>query len=82
MSFHQYGQTVKFPRNEHVDIHVRAVTLNTDVPSAQVECVEVREFIKEGEIYGHGLVLPRNAVKDLLLALQRVTATEKMDWAK
>lgn len=74
MAFHQYKQTVKFPRNEHVDIHVRTVTLNSDAPSAQVECVEVREFIKEGEVYGHGIVIPLLSVKDLVVALQQVTA--------
>lgn len=76
MAFHQYGETVKFPRNEHVDIHVRAVTLNAEAPTEQVECIEIREFIKEGEVYGHGLVLPMTAVKDLSLALQRVHPKE------
>lgn len=72
MAFHKYGGSIKFPRNEHVDIHIRAVTLNADVPSAQVDCIEIREFLKEGEVYGHGLVLPRTSIKDLLVALQRV----------
>jgi hypothetical protein len=63
---------VKFPRNEHVDIHVREVTLNAEAPSEAVECIEIREFIKEGEVYGHGLVLPLTSVKDLEVALKQV----------
>ena len=66
MAFHQYGKTVKFPRNEHVEIHVRTVTLGHH------EYVEIREFIKNGEIYGHGVVLPVNQIKDLKVALERV----------
>ena len=72
MAFHEYGATLKFPRNEHVDIHVRAVTLEPESENP-TECIEIREFLKEGEVYGHGLVLPRTTVKDLCLALQRVT---------
>lgn len=78
MAFHQYGETVKIPRNEHVDIHVRAVTLNADeAETEQVECIEVREFIKDGEVYGHGLVIPCHTVKDLALAFQRVSAPKE-----
>lgn len=73
MPFHQYGQTVKFPRNEHVEIHVREVTLNADAPeSARKSYVEIREFIRNGEVYGHGIVLPVNLVSDLKVALDRV----------
>jgi hypothetical protein len=82
VAFHQFGKTVKFPRNDDVDIHVREVTLNAEAPSGKVECVEIREFIKEGEVFGHGIVLPLHAIKDLQVALQRLTAVEKKDWAK
>jgi hypothetical protein len=82
VAFHQFGETVKFPRNEHVDIHVREVTLNAEAPSGAVDCIEIREFIKEGEVYGHGIVLPASSVKDLQIALQRLTAPEKKDWAR
>lgn len=73
MPFHQYGQTVKFPRNEHVEVHVRVVTLNADAPeSERRDYVEIREFIRNGEVYGHGIVLPVNQVADLKIALDRV----------
>jgi hypothetical protein len=72
VAFHQFGDTVKFPRNEHVDIHVREVTLNPEVPTKQVDCIEIREFIKEGEVYGHGIVLPLSSVRDLEVALKRL----------
>lgn len=75
MPFHEYGKTVKFPRNEHVDIHVRPVILGVD-SETPVECVEVREFLKEGEVYGNGIVLPKTAINDLILALQRVQPSE------
>lgn len=74
MAFHKVGETVKFPRDEYVDIHVRNVTLNADAPaSEQFRAVEIREFLREGEVYGHGLVLPLNAVRDLKVALERLT---------
>lgn len=72
MSFHQYGETVVVPRNEHVDLHVRTVTLAAESPTLQVDCVEVREYLKESELYGNGLVLPINLVPDLKIALDRV----------
>ena len=73
MAFHKYGATVKFPRNEHVEIHVRPLTLNADAPAQNhVEAVEIREYIVSGETYGHGLVLPRASVRDLLVALNKV----------
>lgn len=77
MAFAMYGKSVSFPRNDHVDIHVRTVTLNADSPSNAVEMIDIREFIKSGEIYGHGLVIPRNEVKDLKVALDRVTAVDR-----
>lgn len=72
MSFHQYGETVVVPRNEHVDLHVRTVTLAAESPTLQVECVEVREFLKEGEMYGNGIVFPLALAQDLKVALDRV----------
>jgi hypothetical protein len=71
VSFHKYGKTVKFPRNEAVDIHVREVTLDVESDSP-VEAVEIREFIKTGEVYGHGLVIPRDSVKELDVAFRRL----------
>lgn len=73
MVFKTDGKPVKFPRNEHVEIHVTAITLNADAePVQQVQAVEIREFIKNGEIYGHGIVLPLTAVTDLKIALERL----------
>jgi hypothetical protein len=73
--FHRTGQVEKFPRDENVDIHVREVTLNASAPeSAQVEAVDIREFIKNGEVYGHGLAIPRREVRDLIVALEKVLA--------
>lgn len=71
MASHEFGQTVKFPRNEHIDIHVREVIL--DAEDTRFPAVEIREFIKAGEVYGHGIVLPRHSVKDLLVALDQVS---------
>ena len=77
MAFHRYGKTVKFPRNDDVDIHVRQVTLNADDETdKQVEMVEIREFIKAGEVYGHGLVIPCREVADLKIALDRILEKE------
>ncbi len=74
MAFKTDGKPVKFPRNEHVDIHVTPCTLNSDAAEEkQVQVVEIREFIKNGEVYGHGLVLPLTAIADLQVALTRVT---------
>lgn len=73
MSFQHVLRTEKFPRDEHVEIHVREVVLNADAPSsAHVPVVEIREYLKEPEIYGHGLVIPTTAAKDLVTALQRI----------
>lgn len=78
MPFHVYGKTQKFPRNEFVDIHVREVTLNADAPpEQQSRCIEIREFLREGEVYAHGLVLPETAVVDLCAAFNRLGLFEK-----
>jgi hypothetical protein len=76
VTFHRYGASAKFPRNEHVEIHVRKVDLNADAPSQAVPCVEIREYIKSGEVYGHGIVLPAALIKDLKIALDRVIQDE------
>lgn len=73
MAFHKFGKTEKFPVNDDVDIVVREVTLNADAPeSAHVPCIEIREFLREPEIYGHGLVIPRASVACLKVALDRL----------
>lgn len=73
MPFHRYGETVKIPRDENVEIHVRAVTLLADLPEERhVNLVEIREFIKSGEIYGHGIVIPEREIADLKVALDQV----------
>ena len=73
MTFHRYGKTAKFPRDEHVEIHVREVTLNASAPaSAQVQMVDIREFIREGEVYGHGVLIPIQVIPDLDVALDQL----------
>lgn len=73
--FHKYGKTVKFPRNPDVDIHVREVTLNADAPTEQqVEAIEIREWLKGGEVYGHGLVIPRDLSLNVVEALKKIGA--------
>ena len=70
------GKPEVFPRNEHVDVHVRTVTMavGENAPdAAKGEYVEIREFIKSSGLYGHGIVLPALQVKDLVCALGRVT---------
>lgn len=70
MPFHKYGKTVKIPRNDHVDIHVREVVLNADAPEAdQVEHIEIREYLKEGQVYGHGLLVPKDSAERIAIAL-------------
>lgn len=77
MAFHKYGKTVSFPRDEDVDIHVRQVTLNADdIEERQEHVLEIREWIKSGEVYGHGIVLPRRTSRDLLNALERIEHEE------
>lgn len=74
MTFANALRTEKFPRDEHVDIHVRQVALNSSAPpSARLPVVEIREFIKESGVYGHGIILPLNSVSDLVTALGRVS---------
>lgn len=68
MSFSVVGETVTFPRDEYVDIRVREITLDDSV-----QCVDIREWIKSGEVYGHGLVLPFKSIRDLKIALDRVS---------
>lgn len=68
MSFSVVGETATFPRDEHVDIRVREITLDDSV-----QCVEIREWIKSGEVYGHGIVLPFKSIRDLKIALDRVS---------
>jgi hypothetical protein len=82
VTFSTYGETVKIPRNENVEVHVRKVILNPGIPDQAIEVVEVREYLKSGEIYGNGLVVPVGMIKDLKVALDRVTRAEKVDWAK
>lgn len=75
MAFHQYHEGVQFPRNEHVDIVVRPVTLNADAPADALEYVEIREFIKASGTWGHGIVVPRNLLPDLKISLERMEET-------
>lgn len=73
MPFHKVGRVEKFPRDEHVDIEVREITLNAEAPeSAHVSTIEIREFLREPQIYGHGLVLPVTNIPDLKVALERL----------
>lgn len=73
MSFHRYGETIKIPRSDHVEIHVRKVVLNPDLPEErQVKMVEIREYIVSGGIYGHGVIIPEREVADLRVALDRL----------
>jgi hypothetical protein len=73
VAFHRVVKTVKFPRNEHVEVHVRRVVLNNDAPEAErVDAIEIREFIKAGEVYGHGLVIPAQNDTDLIHAIEKV----------
>lgn len=81
MAFHRYGETEKFPRSEDVDIHVREVTLNPDSKKS-ADCVEIREYLKEGEVYGHGLVIPWRELGDLEIAIQRLRAKREKREAK
>jgi hypothetical protein len=71
VALHEYGKLVKFARNEDVDIHVRKVTLDPE-GTKPVECVEIREFLKGGEVYGHGLVIPVSQAKDLNAAFSQL----------
>lgn len=74
MAFEKVLRTDKFPRDENVEIHVREVVLNADAPqSRHLPVVEVREFLTEPGVYGHGIILPLTAVKDLTVALKRIT---------
>jgi hypothetical protein len=78
VAFIQYGETVKFPRNENIDIHVREAILNADAPpGGQVRAIDIREFIKNGELYGHGILLPLRAVSGLQVALEQVTRRKR-----
>lgn len=73
MSFVKVLSEEKFPRSEDVDIHVRRVLLNADgVESRQADCIEIREWIKSGEVYGHGIVIPTREWKELKVAGDRV----------
>ena len=77
MAFHQHHEGVQFPRNEHVDIVVRPVTLNADAPSDSLEYIEIREYIKASGTWGHGIVVPFGVMPDLKIALERVACTKK-----
>lgn len=71
----KYGRSQIFPRSETVDIHVRELTL-TGVAGDKVterEYIEVREYIKPSEVYGHGIVIPRDRLTDLQTALYNLT---------
>lgn len=73
MAFHEIGKTVTFPRNEHVNIVVRTVMLNTDAPTEHwLEYLEIREFIRASETFGNGVLIPIGQVDDLLVAIDRV----------
>ena len=74
MAFHKYGRTYTVPRDRHVAIVVREVTLNADAPESQrVEAVEIREYLKEGEIWGHGITVPAAMSKPLRDAIASAT---------
>jgi hypothetical protein len=74
VAMHKIGRTTKFPRDEHVDIVVREVLLNADAPeSARVPTIEIREYIKSSEMFGHGLVIPARSTRDLQVALDLIT---------
>lgn len=61
----------KFPVDEHVDIHVSQVVLDEDAET-ETPVVEIREFLKEPGLYGHGIVIPMKSVRDLRVALERL----------
>jgi hypothetical protein len=73
----QYGASKKVPRNEHVDIVVRRVTVNPGIESERQEYVEIREFIKSGEVYGHGILIPLNQIWVAMQAIQDVASAEE-----
>lgn len=69
-------QVYRFPRDEDVDIHVSLVTLSVGDDSSEGSkkpYVEIREWLKVPELYGHGIVVPaRVAIKDLKVALSKI----------
>lgn len=72
-AFHRYGETVVVPRNEHIDLYVRQVTLNAAAPTSKhVHAIEIREFIKAPEVFGHGLVFPEESLDGVIKGLQKL----------
>ena len=76
MSFVAYGRSRQFPRSANVDIVVREIVLNPNVEEQRREYVEIREFLKNGEVFGHGVVIPRDHVSTLLEHLEALVDSE------
>lgn len=73
----EYGERIrKFPRNEHVEIHVREVTLLPGTPDEK-NYVDVREFILNGSVYGNGILLPVGLIQLLTPALMDVLVRQQ-----
>lgn len=77
MPLAQKTNQISIPLNEHVDIHVMRLVINPDAgPSKRLDAVEIRQYIKESEVYGHGIVVPAREVKDLVVALNKILEGE------
>jgi hypothetical protein len=71
------GKARKITVNGNVDLLVREVRIIEG--ERTIEAVELREFLKNAEVEGHGLFIPKETRHDVIEALQQVwnTPTKK-----
>lgn len=65
-----YGDPRKIPINDNVDLLVRSVSITENENSEPVEAIEFREHLKNADVEGHGVFVPKHALPSLLGAIQ------------
>lgn len=68
-----HGKSRKIPVNDNVDLLVRRVSITEVGPSPRtIEAIELREYLRNAEVEGHGIFVPLDEVSALMEALGSV----------
>lgn len=66
--------TKRIPRKQGVEIRVSLLALLPDDPENRREYVEIREYNVDGEIYGHGILIPRTRAAKVAVMITEALA--------
>lgn len=68
-----HGKGRKIQVNDNVNLIVREVSITEAGPSPKtIEAVELREYLKNAEVEGHGVYIPKDQVENLIGSLRSV----------